>query len=133
MPTVLIVEDEGLLLILAECTLQTAGYETMCASTVAEALAIIENTDGQLDLLFTDIGLKDQLDGGLDVGQAATKAHPGLPVVYTTGRDLTDSLATLFVEPHRFIAKPYTDAHLLAAVADLLAARRNLLASKRGI
>jgi CheY-like chemotaxis protein len=55
MPTVLIVEDEVPLLIFAECMLQTAGYETICASTVAEALAIVENTDGQLDLLFTDL------------------------------------------------------------------------------
>jgi hypothetical protein len=58
--------------------LQTAGYETICASTVADALAIIENTDGQLNLLFTDLGLRDKLEGGLDVGQAAARVHPGL-------------------------------------------------------
>ena len=124
MPTVLIVEDEVPLLIFAECMLQTAGYETICASTVAEALAIVENTDGQLDLLFTDLGLKDQLDGGLDVGHAAAKAHPGLPVVYTTGRGFTDGLDALFVDPHKFIAKPYTNEHLLTAVADLLNNKR---------
>jgi DNA-binding NtrC family response regulator len=120
MPTVLIVEDEGPLLLLAECMLQTAGYETICASTVAQALAIIENADGQLDLLFTDLGLRDQLDGGLDVGQAAAGAYPGLPVLYTTGRAVTDGLVTRFVEPHKLIAKPYIEEHLLAAVTDLL-------------
>jgi DNA-binding NtrC family response regulator len=70
------------------------------------------------------LGLKDQLDGGLDVGHAAAKAHPGLPVVYTTGRGFTDGLDALFVEPHKFIAKPYTNEHLLTAVADLLNNKR---------
>jgi hypothetical protein len=37
-------------------------------------------------LLFTDLCLKDDMEGGLDVGYAARKARFGLPVVYTTGR-----------------------------------------------
>jgi hypothetical protein len=71
-------------------------------------------------LLFTDLGLRDQLEGGLDVGQAAAGAYPGLPVVYTTGREITDGLVMRFVEPHKLIAKPYIKEHLLTAVADLL-------------
>jgi hypothetical protein len=39
-------------------------------------------------LLFTDLCLKDDMEGGLDVGYAARKARFGLPVVYTTGRNV---------------------------------------------
>jgi CheY-like chemotaxis protein len=53
---VLVVEDETQVLILAESVLQQAGYETLSASSVAEALAIID-TDHRIGLLFTDLGL----------------------------------------------------------------------------
>jgi DNA-binding response OmpR family regulator len=43
MPTVLIVEDERRVLILAESELQRAGYETLTAATVAEAQVIINS------------------------------------------------------------------------------------------
>ena len=45
MRVVLIVEDEALLLVLAVSVLQAAGYGTVSASTVAEAVAIIEDRE----------------------------------------------------------------------------------------
>ena len=48
MAAVLIIEDETQVLILAESVLQHAGYETVSASTVAEAQAII-NSAHKLD------------------------------------------------------------------------------------
>jgi CheY-like chemotaxis protein len=117
---VLIVEDEAILLMLAVSVLQAAGYDTLSASTVTEAVAIIEDPQQKLDLLFTDLGLGDQTDGGLTVGQTVGKSRPGLPVVYTTGRSVTDGVTKLFVEPSKFIPKPYTDKQLINAAADLL-------------
>jgi hypothetical protein len=51
------------------------------------------------------------------------KSRPSLPVVYTTGRDITDGTVKRFVEPSAFIAKPYTDKQLVSAAADLLHAQ----------
>jgi DNA-binding NtrC family response regulator len=121
-PTVLIVEDEAQVRVLAESILQNAGYETLSAATVAEALAIVHASQA-LDLIFTDITLADQPEGGLQIGQAAAQSRPGLPVVYTTGRGLTDGMVALFVNPNAFLAKPYTPEHLTVAVADLLRQR----------
>ena len=117
---VLIVEDEALLHVLAVSVLQAAGYNTVSASTVAGAVAIIGNPKQKLDLLFTDLGLGDQTDGGLAVGQTMAKARVGVPVVYTTGRGVTDALLKLFVEPSRFIPKPYTDKQLVSVATELL-------------
>jgi DNA-binding NtrC family response regulator len=117
---VLIVEDEAILQVLAESVLQAAGYDTVSASTVAEALAIIGKPKQKLDLLFTDLGLGDQTDGGLAVGQTMAKSRPGVPVVYTTGRGVTDGIVKLFVEPSTFISKPYTDRQLVSAATELL-------------
>jgi DNA-binding NtrC family response regulator len=120
MSVVLVVEDEMQVLILAESVLQEAGYETASASTVAEALAIIESPDRQLDLLFTDITLRDDTDGGLMVGTAFAKSRPGAPVLYTTARGVTDGMVALFVQPNGFVAKPYTVEQLKTAVANLV-------------
>jgi DNA-binding NtrC family response regulator len=122
MSVVLIVEDETQVLILAESVLQGAGYETVSASTVAEALAIIESPDRQLDLLFTDITLRDEIDGGLTIGTAFAKSRPGAPVLYATGRGVTDGMVALFVEPNGFIAKPYTVEQLKTAITNLVGA-----------
>jgi two-component system, response regulator PdtaR len=120
---VLIVEDEAILVVLAMSILQAPGYDTVSASTVAEAVAIIEDSQQKLDLLFTDLGLGDQTDGGLAVGQTMANSRPGFPVVYTTGRGVTDGTVKLFVEPSRFIPKPYTDKQLVSAATELLHAQ----------
>ena len=117
---VLIVEDEAVLLVLAVSILQAAGYDTLSARTVAEAVAIIEDTELKLDLLFTDLTLADQTDGGLAVGQTMARSRPGLPVVYTTGRGVTGCIVKRLVAPSKFIPKPYTDAQLVSAAAELL-------------
>ena len=116
---ILIVEDEPHLLILAESVLQDAGYKTISASTVAEALAIIES-DQRVDLLFTDLGLGDDAEGGLTLGAAFSKSRPGAPVLYVTARELTDGMSALFVEPHGFVAKPYTVEQLKIGIEKLL-------------
>lgn len=117
---VLIVEDEVVLLVLAVSVLQAAGYDTLSASTVADAVAIIEDPEQKLDLLFTDLGLAGQMYGGLAVAQAMANSRPGLPVVYTTGQEVTDGILKRFVEPSTFIPKPYTNEQLVSTAADLL-------------
>ena len=54
------------------------------------------------------------------MAEAATKTRPGLPVVYTTGRGVTDGMLALFVQPNVFLAKPYNGEQLLTAIANVL-------------
>ena len=119
MAVVLIVEDETQIRMLAESILQEAGYETRSAASIAESMAIIES-DEQIDLLFADMTLIDQREAGLELGQAAAKIRPGLPIIYTTGRGITDGMIALFVQPYVFLAKPYTGKQLLTAVSNSL-------------
>ena len=106
---VLIVEDET--------------HETRSAASIAEAMAIVESTE-PVDLLFTDLSLLDEREAGLELAQAAVKARPGLPVIYTTGRGVTDGMIALFVQPNVFLGKPYTGQQLLTAVSNLLPRQR---------
>ena len=62
MACVLIVEDETQVLMLAESVLQQAGHDTLSAATVAEAQAIIINSDEKFALrsgvnsFFVEVG-----------------------------------------------------------------------------
>jgi len=116
---ILVVEDEAPILVLVESILQQAGYETLTAATLAEAQAII-HSDQPVDVVFTDINLGEDHEGGLQVGQIVRQARAKTPVVYTSGRGLTDGMKSLFVEQSLFLAKPYTNEQVVEAVASLL-------------
>jgi CheY-like chemotaxis protein len=62
---------------------------------LAEAQALI-NSDQKFDLVFTDINLTDGLEGGLQVGQLIRQTREGKPVLYTSGKPLTDGMKELF-------------------------------------
>jgi DNA-binding NtrC family response regulator len=115
MAMVLIVEDDEQVRVLADGILQETGHNTLTAGSVTEALALIKG-DGLVDVLFTDIGLEDQLHGGLQLAKEAVEVRPELAVVYTTGKGVTDGMRALFVPRFAFVAKPYTAADLTAAI-----------------
>jgi len=119
MTVILVVEDEPTILVLTKSILQQAGYETLTAATLAEAQSII-HSDKTIDLVFTDINLADDHEGGLLVGQGVRQARAEIPTVYTSGRGLTDGMKSLFIEPSSFLPKPYTHEQLIEAVAELL-------------
>ena len=100
---------------LAESVLLDAGHDTVTASSFPQAEAIIQS-DQPLDLIFTDITLHDELEGGLKVGQLSQ----GIPVLYTSGRPITDPMRALFAERSAFLPKPYRDHQVVDAVGALL-------------
>ena len=118
MAVVLIVEDEAQVLLLAESYLQEHGHETFSASTIAEASAILEQPNN-IDVLLADIGLREDLQAGLELAKSAVSHRPGLKVLYTTGQAVTDGMRALFVEKSAMLVKPYTVDQLLTSLSML--------------
>ena len=116
MGVVLIAEGDPQVLALAESYLQEHGHQTLSASTPAQALALVNRTQEQLDVLFTDIGLTDDPHAGLDLAIQAVERRPGLKVLYTTGLPVTDGMKALFVEGAALLEKPYTVDQLLTTL-----------------
>jgi DNA-binding NtrC family response regulator len=119
MAIVLVVEDEEQVRVLAESILQEGGHQTIPAANPQEALVLLRS-EQPLDLLFVDLGMDEDFLGGIHLAQEATKLRPGLPVLYTTGRGVTNAMKALFVEPYGFLAKPYRVRELMTALTNML-------------
>ncbi|WP_184201821.1 response regulator [Polymorphobacter multimanifer] len=101
--TVLIVEDEALVMIIAQEELEDAGFLVLTACDADEAMRHLES-DARIDVLFTDIRFPGALDGWA-VAQRARAFRPGIRVVYATGYSASrpDSVpdSVLFIKPYR--------------------------------
>ena len=114
MATVLLVEGDDQVRVLAESYLEEQGHKVLSAGTPAGALALLDKSEA--DLLFTDVDLKDEIAAGIDLAQEAAKRKPNLKVLYTTDRSLTDGMKARFVKSSAFLAKPYTVEQLLTTL-----------------
>jgi DNA-binding NtrC family response regulator len=116
MATVLLVEGEDQVRVLAESYLEEQGHEVLSAGTAAGALALLEKSPN-VDVLFTNIDLKGKVAAGIELAQDALQRKSNLNVLYTTERDLTDGMKARFVKNSAFLAKPYTVEQLLTTLS----------------
>jgi CheY-like chemotaxis protein len=119
MATILIVEDEVFIRQTAEFTIEDLGHEILVASDVNEALSQLASLH-PIDALFVDMRLAAAALGGCEVANHAVVNRPGLRVLYTSGKPLSDSMSALFVAGGQFLQKPYSPAQLEFSVGTLL-------------
>lgn len=79
---IMIVEDEPLIVMELEQTLQEGGYKTTADATGEAAIERLKGTPN-VRALVTDINLKQKLTGW-DVARSARELFPNLPIVYVT-------------------------------------------------
>ena len=121
MAVILIVEDDAMIRELAGILLQDLGHDVHSAADVDEAVSLLRSAR-RIDLLFTDIHLKDAVLGGCSVAREAIELRPSLMVLYTTGNSVTAELRAGLISGSSFLRKPYTLHQLKSSVDRLLAA-----------
>lgn len=104
MATILIVEDEALVRMLAAETLRDEGYNVLEQGDGSTALTMLRSDPG-IDLLITDVKLPGM--DGYQLAEAALGHRPGLKVLLMTGyaQPAPDRLAAAKVQ---VLHKPYT-------------------------
>lgn len=115
MTTVLIVEDDVFINMEAIFIVEDLGHTTLSAHDVEGALTILQSR-AQIDLLFTDIRLKERRLGGYELAKAAVVLRPGLCVLYTTGDRLAEPESGLVLDGAHFLQKPYGEMQLQTAL-----------------
>src|SRR5215510_7329575 len=86
--SILLVEDEEQVRVLAESFLQSVGHSTLSAGSVEQALALLNGPE-PVDLLFTDLIIQGEMEAGLSLATKAVEMRPALKVLYTSGQAVT--------------------------------------------
>ena len=116
--TVLLVEDEPMVLDLGSRVLRSHGYRVLVASNATEALQVAREHAGTVDLLLTDVVMPGM--PGPELAARLEQVTPGLRVLYVSGY-ADDSVARLGTEEGiSFLAKPFTGEALAARVREVL-------------
>lgn len=99
--------------------LRDAGHKAVLATNMDQALGML--TDGApIDLLFTEISIRNNDFGGLVLARRAVLMVPRLPVLYTTAQGITLEMRNQFVPRFGFLGKPYKAKDLLRAVGNAM-------------
>jgi DNA-binding NtrC family response regulator len=108
MANILVAEDDEQVRVLTESFLREQGHTTLSAATLEEAIAVLEDTQNKIEVLFTDVSLQGDLQAGLVLAQKATEINPDIDVLYTAAQGATDGMKAMFVDESAFLPKPYT-------------------------
>ena len=110
-PTVLVVEDETLVLLSICEGLASEGYEVLTAANADEAIEILESRN-DINTVFTDVEMPGSMDG-LRLAAAVRDRWPPINIVVTSGksRPLDAEMPT----NTQFVGKPYQTADVLMA------------------
>ena len=111
--TILVVEDEPILRMIAVETLEDAGWTVIEFGTADEAVAFWSEPGNPVGAIFTDVNMPGELDG-LDLAALVARTHPHAVLVVTSGRHqiMPDGVAA----QARFLPKPWRAEQLLAAL-----------------
>jgi CheY-like chemotaxis protein len=101
--SVLVVEDEPLVRLVATCDLRDAGCEVIEAENAEQALVALDEHP-ELAAMFTDINMPGPCDG-LELARRVHDLRPDIRLVVTSGK-VTPSGSEL-PPGARFLAKPY--------------------------
>jgi two-component system, cell cycle sensor histidine kinase and response regulator CckA len=117
--TVLVVEDEALVLDVATRILRQHGYHVLAARSGEEALELIESHHEPIHLLLTDVVMPGIT--GKDVAERVSTARPEIRVLYMSG--YSESVITsqgVIEKGIRLVSKPFRAPDLLEHVRAVL-------------
>ncbi|MDR3554953.1 MAG: PAS domain S-box protein [Syntrophobacteraceae bacterium] len=117
--TVLLVEDEEPLLDLGTAILQMNGYDVLAAKRPTEALEMVQNYPGPIQLLITDVVMPEM--NGKEVGKRLAEMKPGLKTIFMSGYT-ADVIANhgILDESINFLQKPFSVQTMLEKVRAVL-------------
>lgn len=119
--SILVVDDEPLVLELFQETLEEQGYTITTVDNGPDAIELIQGED--LDLVFLDLKIPGM--DGAELFRRIRKIAPALPVVIITAYPESEVMSRALVHgPLSIMQKPFSDSDVSAAVKSFLLPER---------
>lgn len=110
---ILVVDDEGSLLMTLAANLELEGFEVECASHGEAALALVRRQ--RFDLVLTDVRMPGM--NGVELFRKIRTLHPELPVLLMTAFAVESLIEEAITEGvFAVLPKPFEIEHVIAAV-----------------
>jgi PAS domain S-box-containing protein len=117
--TILLVEDETAVRSVAARVLGNQGYTVIQAANGEEALEHLDDYEGKIDLLLTDVVMPDM--GGPELTSRIRERRPDVKVLLMSGYAEGDKLQERVVDgEHSFLQKPFSAESLTLRVREVL-------------
>jgi len=116
--TILLTEDSKMVRELSREILQTLGYKIIEASNGEEALEICKSSPHPIDLILSDIIMKEMT--GHELAEQAVQLRPGIKVVLMSGYADEITRDHIVKTGFQFIAKPFTSRDLATKIREAL-------------
>jgi CheY-like chemotaxis protein len=119
--TVLVVEDDAMVRMVAAESLEDEGFEVVEAANAEEAIHALDDRAQDerhaIAAVFTDINMPGAMDG-LDLAHFVRGKWPSIKLLLTSGRG---RLANMELPPQsRFVVKPYRPEQIAGTLRDMV-------------
>jgi nitrogen-specific signal transduction histidine kinase/CheY-like chemotaxis protein len=112
--TILIVDDEDLLLTMSRTVLSAYGYNVLTANSGQKALEYFNGFQKKIDLVITDLVMPNM--SGRDLSEQILKTAPGTRIIWSSGYVRVVGAQ----EQERYLQKPFSAQDLLRKVKQVL-------------
>jgi hypothetical protein len=121
--TVLVVDDEPVILEVTRRILERAGYAVITALSGLEALQLCQTARPRIDILLTDIRMPGM--DGADLARGITALQPTVLVLFMTAQAPESALRVIrawqpYFASRRIIQKPFRIPDLVGRIQELL-------------
>lgn len=117
--TILIVEDESMILEMAKLVLEKCGYHVLSTSETKEAIHLAKTYEEDIHLLITDV-IMPQMNGR-ELAEIVLGLRPGIRCLFMSGySENTISCHGVLDDEVNFIQKPFSTSSLATVVRQVL-------------
>jgi CheY-like chemotaxis protein len=120
--TVLLIDDDEIVVDVSEMILKNSGYDVVIAKSGKEGIEVYKENHSRIDMVILDMILPDM--GGGDTYDRLKKINPGIKVLLASGYDIDYQGRDIMERGcDGFIQKPFNMNELLEKVRGILTSK----------